>query len=196
MANIIGDTIPGDKPPNRSIPKPTIFPESSATPIKSPLLFIRVCFTETDIKRSLCCLRTGGIAFWGMRNNRPRWKDRVTRKRGYGLNANRGGGNWKIRNKRTKVGLERRGLGKVNRIGRVSRFSVALFCSAMHETELAGVNECYKRSFDEFRRIGTFREHPSYVRTIQNTDATIPFREWWRVINSNIGGDSNECNKL
>lgn len=131
----------------------------------------------------------GGSLFggWGMRNNRPRWKDRVTRKRGYGLNANRGGGNWKIRNKRTKVGLERRGLGKVNRIGRVSRFSVALFCSAMRETELAGVNECYKRSFDEFRRIGTFREHPSYVRTIQNTAATIPFREWWRVINSNIG---------
>lgn len=51
------------------------------------------------------------------------------------------------------MGLERKGLGKVNRIGRVSRFFVALFCSAMRETELAGVNERVTKGRHEFRRV-------------------------------------------
>lgn len=153
MANIIGDTIPGDKPLNRAIPKPTIFPESSATPIKTPLLFIRVCFTrKQDIKRSRC-LRTGGGGREDVKQSTA-MKGSSDSDTGEGLMRIDGGGNWKIRNKRTKVGLE----GTVNRIGRVSRF-FAVRCVKL----MAGLTSALQKGG---KRVSTSGERGYFVNRL------------------------------
>lgn len=153
MANIIGDTIPGDKPPNRAIPKPTIFPESSATPIKTPLLFIRVCFTRKQILNALAVCGQGRRGEGGCgtidRDERIEWL--VTADTGEGLMRIDGGGNWKIRNKRTKVGT-------VNRIGRVSCFFAARCVKLM-----AGLTSALQKGG---KRVSTSGERGYFVNSL------------------------------